>query len=350
MKFSVGYQFFDEYGNSFAESLCNIKQHIAEVYFSWLDTASCRSSLVNDRGQVYWEAQTVLEKDLKMLKENGIALNLLFNANCYGEKAISTYFQNYICSVVEHIQDTAGGLDSVTTTSPFVAKVVKQYFPEVKTRASVNMRIGSIKGMKYLADVFDGYYLQRDYNRDLKHIEKLKNWTDENNKSLHLLANSGCMQFCSAQTFHDNAVSHEKEIAEISNKKDFCVSACWEYYKKKENWAELLQNTWIRPEDIHHYEPYFSVLKLATRMTNRPLNVIKAYINGGYRGNLLDLLEPNHTSLLNGYYLSNSRFPNDWFDKTTNCKKECESCTYCNEVLKTILCEYDKAEDITSSI
>jgi collagenase-like PrtC family protease len=344
MKFSVGYQFFDEYENSFSKSLCEIAPHIEEVYFPWLDSATCRSSLINENGHTHWQAQEALEQDLKMLKQNGIELNLLLNANCYGEKAVSNYFQNYVCSIIEHIQDIAGGLDTVTTTSPFVAKVVKQYFPSIKTRASVNMRIGTIKGMQYLSDLFDGFYLQRDYNRDFERIKKIKAWADSNNKSLHILANSGCMRFCSAQTFHDNTVAHEKELCEINNKNDFTIAMCWDYYKNKENWVSLLQNTWIRPEDIHHYETYFSSVKLATRMTNRPLNVIKAYSKGEYRGNLLDLFEPNHSSLLGELYLSNKKFPKDWFEKSSKCKGECENCNYCEGVLKEIL---TKQEEVT---
>jgi len=199
--------------------------------------------------------------------------------------------------------------------------------------------------MQYLADLFDAFYLQRDYNRDLEHIKKLKIWADSNSKGLHLLANSGCMRFCSAQTFHDNAVAHEKEMCEINNKKDFTISRCREYYRKRENRVSLLQNTWIRPEDIHRYEPYFSSVKLATRMTSRPLNVIKAYIKGSYTGNLLDLLEPNHSSFLGNMYLSNKKFPGDWFEKSSTCGGECESCNYCEKVLKTILTEYQECNE-----
>lgn len=272
-----------------------------------------------------------------MLKSHGIKLNLLLNANCYGEKAVSRYLKNYVCSIVEHISDIAGALDFVTTTSPFIASIVRDEFPEVRTRASVNMRIGSIKGMEYLADIFDGFYVQRDYNRNLHHIRKLKEWTDAQGKTLHLLANSGCMRFCSGQVFHDNVVAHEKGLQEMINVRGFKASICWDYYGKEENWVSLLQNTWIRPEDIQHYEGLFSSIKLATRMTERPISVIKAYVRRRYRGNLLDLFEPNHTHLLNGYYIDNSAFPKDWFDKTSNCDGECYDCDYCRHVLADVL-------------
>lgn len=45
------------------------------------------------------------------------------------------------------------------------------------------------------------------------------------------LANSGCMNFCSGQTFHDNLVAHEREINEIVNINRESSSLCWDYYK-----------------------------------------------------------------------------------------------------------------------
>jgi len=272
-----------------------------------------------------------------MFKGHGIKLNLLFNANCYGAKSVSTYLKNHVQSVIEHIQDDAGGLDSVTTTSPFIAQTVKESFKEVKTRASVNMRIGNIKGMQYMEDLFDGFYIQRDFNRQMEYIRTVKDWTDSCGKTLHLLANSGCMRFCSGQIFHDNVVAHERDIMERQNQDGFKAAGCWNYYAKKENRVSILQNTWIRPEDLHHYEELFPSVKLATRMTSRPMAVIRAYINRKHCGNLLDLLEPNHTALLQGRHINNRKFPADWFARTSTCNGICHKCSYCGAVLDSVL-------------
>ena len=349
MKFSVGYQFFDEHGMPFSDSICSMKECIEEVYFPWLDAESCRSSLINEGGKINWDAQTFLENDLDMLRSHGIKLNLLFNANCYGEKSVSNYLKNYVVSIIDHIIEVAGGLEFVTTTSPFIASIIKEQYSNIQTRASVNMRIGSIKGMQYSSQFFDGFYVQRDYNRNFEHIREMKTWADQNGKKLYLLANSGCMKFCSGQTFHDNVVAHEKGINEMNNVDGFKAAVCWDYYTQKENWVSLLQNTWIRPEDIYHYEDLFSSVKLATRMTSRPLAVVKAYINGKYNGNLLDLMEPNHSKLLGEYYLSNRRFPKDWFDKITSCSGNCHLCDFCNKVLEKVLVKTEEVCAYTDS-
>jgi collagenase-like PrtC family protease len=336
MKFAVGYQMMEDEEQSFADIIMRYKEHIEEVYFSWLNMTSGRASVNIRRGFVDWKAQQKLENDLIRLREQGIKLDILFNANCYGGKAVSKYLANNIYSILEYLKEAVGGVDIVTTTSPAVAHTVKQNFPEIEVRASVNMRIGTVKGMSYLAHLFDSFYVQREYNRDFHKIIELREWAENNNKKLLILANSGCMNFCSGQTFHDNLVAHEAEIDETDNIPDWTPHACWNYYKDMNNWDSILQNSWIRPEDLHHYEKYFPVVKLATRMHSNPEMVIRAYVKRQYHGNILDLFEPAFGALLAPYIIDNSKFPENWFNKTSECDKKCHKCDYCKSVLNKV--------------
>lgn len=106
---------------------------------------------------------------------------------------------------------------------------------------------------------------------------------------------------------------------------DDAPALCWRYYRRKENWGTFLQNSWVRPEDVHHYEPYFSVMKLTTRMHANPRMVIRAYCEGTFSGNLPDLLEPGHGPLFAPYIVDNTRFAKDWFVRTTRCDKNVTS-------------------------
>ena len=218
------------------------------------------------------------------------------------------------------------------------------YFPNIEVRSSVNMKIGTVKGMEYLADLFDSFHVQRDYNRDLARLKELKEWADAAGKKLILLANSGCFAHCSGQTFHDNLVAHEAEICEVNNLRDFTPYVCWRALKKRENWHMLLENTWIRPEDIHHYEGLFDTVKLATRMHALPGLVIGAYARGYHVGNLLDLFEPGFGPALAPYIIDNTAFPKDWFERTTNCNKQCHTCAYCRSVLERVLLNTEKGD------
>ncbi len=339
MKFAVGYQLADQDEESFVDIVRDYREHIAEIYFPWPGMSSGRSAMGRGRGMVDWRAQTALEHDLVAFRDMGVKLDLLFNANCYGDKAVSQYLENQVGSLLEHLAQTVDGVDIVTTTSLAIARTVKHHFPDIDVRASVNMRIGRIQAMEYIKGLFDSFYVQRDFNRNLAQVKRVKAWAGRNNKGLCLLANSGCLRFCPGQTFHDNLVAHEEEIAETRNIEGWNPHVCWNLYKQRENWHALLQSTWIRPEDLHHYDGLFDVIKLATRMHQHPRMVIHAYVNRSYHGNLLDLFEPGFGQALAPAWINNTAFPDDWFARTSTCGQRCDECGYCEQVLRKVLQE-----------
>lgn len=337
MKFAVGYQLSSE-EFSFIDTITPYINKIAEVYFPWMDSASGRAVMTRRRGYTNWHAQRILERDLCELKKRGILLDVLFNASCYGKDAISQHLTNTIHSTLDYLEDLVDGVDIVTTTSPAIAHIVKsRKGKEVRVRASVNMRIGTIKGMQYVSHLFDEFYIQREYNRDLDRISELSKWANSNGKKLYMLANSGCLNFCSGQIFHDNMVAHEEELDEQQNITGFQAHMCWNYLSNRESWVSLLQNSWIRPEDLHNYEPWFDVVKLATRMHSSMERVLDAYCSGRFYGNLLTLFEPGFAKALYPNYMDNTKFPSDWFKKTTTCHKNCHECDYCKNVLDNVL-------------
>lgn len=303
MKYSVGYQLREQ--PDFLECIIANKEHISEVYFSWGDFANGRNNQLRQMGLTPWEAQLKQEAELRWLSEEGLKFNLLFNATCYGKDSQSKAFFAKIGETVTYIQEKMG-LKSITTTSPLIAKFIKENFEEIDVRASVNMSIGTIEGMDYVGEYFDSYYLKREFNRDFDKIAELKAWCDKNGKILYALANSGCLNNCSAHVFHDNLVSHESEIAAMDNGYAF-EGICRKYLAKGENAHALLDYTsFIRPEDVKLYEGIFPAMKLATRVSMYPVKILKAYIEkSAHTGSVLDLLEPNHTGLFYPYLLEN---------------------------------------------
>ncbi|HON04788.1 MAG TPA: hypothetical protein P5065_01575 [Candidatus Ratteibacteria bacterium] len=330
IKFSVGYQLMDE-EKIFLDIVKKFRKKIDEVYFAWLNLPSGRGPIADKIGYINWEAQKQIEYELKQFKKLGIKLNLLLNASCWGDLSLSTVLANNVISIIDYLgQET--GIDSITAFSPVIAYTIKKNFPDIEIRASVNMRIGTITAMEQIAELFDSFVMQREYNRDFQRIEILKNWCKKNGKKLSILANSGCINFCPVQTFHDNVISHEIEVFSKTNIMKDIPGNCWTYYKKRENWNTLLCNSWIRPEDIHYYADFFPVVKLATRINPEPEKVIEAYCIEKYKGNLLDILEPSHSGLLFPYIIDNTKFPDDWFLKSAACGKNCEECCYCKNV------------------
>lgn len=336
VRFSVGYRLPDENG-SFVDLVREFRRHVEEVYFAWGDLPSGRSPMTTRLGYTDWTAQRQLESDLVDLRKMDIRLTLLLNANCYGRHAVSRFLENQVRSVLDHLGELTGGVHTVTTTSPAVARTVKTNFPDTAVRASVNMRIGTVHGMQYVAELFDSFHVQRDMQRNLDWLREFSEQARAMGKTVVLLANSGCLRFCSGQTFHDNLVAHEAEISETLNMSDWDPHVCWNWFRDRRNWPSILQATWVRPEDVAHYAPVVSMVKLATRMHGRPRLVLQAYTSGRFRGNLLDLLEPGFSPAFAPWIVDNSRFPGDWFRVTSTCDGCCHTCTYCAEVLDRVL-------------
>jgi len=336
--FSVGYQLRED--DLFLNAVLDNKNAVSEIYFAWDDFPNGRNTLSGSELYKY----TAIKKqaaDFEKIKAAGIRFNLLLNANCYGADAQSRQFFMKIGDTVDYLISEYG-LSGVTTTSPLIGKFLKQNFPEIDVRASVNIGIENTDGMDYIADYFDSYYLKREYNRDIKRLKEAKDWCNNNGKKLYGLANSGCLNFCSAHTFHDNLVAHENEVAARDNAYDF-EGQCYNYLSKEKKRREWLRITnFIRPEDVGFYEEFFDGLKLATRVNRNPARIINSYASGNFSGNIPEILEPNHSGLFYPFVIENKKIPKGFTEKVTQCDKQCDSCGYCRKVLENSIISLEK--------
>ena len=333
-KLSVGYQYREE--RPFSRVIEDYADRIESVYFPWVDMPTGRSMIAGFDGYYDYSLQEALVKDLESIKNMGIGLNLLFNANCYGEDAMSQVLRGRVCSVLDYLGERDLLPQSVTTTSPAIAHIIKEQYEDISLTASVNMKIGTVKGMQYVAHLFDGYCIAKECNRDLERLRTIKSWAEENGKKITMLANSGCMRDCSGQIFHDNMVAHEAEISKQKNI-DFLPYMCYTYLKDPKHYVSVLQNTWVRPEDISRYEGLVDTVKLATRSHQLPGMVIGAYARGWYAGNLLDLFEPSYSPAFAPFVVDSAKIPKDFWGHTTACSKNCHQCNYCEKVMNSAL-------------
>jgi collagenase-like PrtC family protease len=320
-KLAVGYQLPDL--NRFASIVAAFRPAIGEVYFPWLGVPGGRGLSIATEAE-----QEEMETDLAAICGLGVRLNLLWNATCYGGQAVSVALEKQVLDSVRRLRGSLG-LDAVTTTSLFVAAVLREHVPEVEVRASVNMGIGSVSGPRYVRDYFDGFYLGRELNRYPERIRPLRRWCDQNDKKLYLLANSGCLKHCSAHAFHDNLVSHEHELGQQENRWPGFRGICWEHYAAADNRAAFLtDSTWVRPEDLAPYDGLVDGIKLATRQHRDPATVIAAYAERAFDGNMLSLCEPDFSALA---FFDNRRFPSDWAERFARLPED-ELEAYCKEV------------------
>lgn len=337
MKYMAGYQL--QKSGAFIREIIKQKAHIHEVYFSWGAQPSGRGQTVRKEGLMPHEALEIQAQELKLLSDSGISLNLLLNANCYGRDSLSRAFLMDTGDLIDHL-GSRYALTSATTTSPVLAHFIRRNFEGLEVRASVNMEIGSTEAMEYLADDFDSFYYKRELNRDIPHLARLKKWCDANGKQLYMLANSGCLNNCPARQFHDNLVAHETEIAKMDNGAEF-RSLCSRFDAQRPM-NILSRLNFVRPEEMALYEPYVTAAKLATRVSPRPEAILRAYVQGSFRGNVLELTEPAHAAAFLPAIAANDRLPSDFSQHVAHCAKNCESCNYCTDALKNALVTLDE--------
>lgn len=341
MNLFVGYQFRPDL--RFVNTIIENKQHIKEVYFSWPSIPNGRNSTAVKYGVSEWELLERQKKDLEKIAQAGIGLNLLLNGNCYGKNSLARKFYENIGNLIDDLMRNYG-IGSVTTTSPVIAKFIKNNFPTLEVRASVNMEIGTIEGVEYLSEWFDGFYAKRELNRRPKELKVFADRCHEVGKKVYMLANSGCLNYCSARQFHDNLVAHEDEIAYIDNAYNF-HGVCREFLNNEKNRMDLLRiSNWVRPEDLEKYTNYVDGIKLATRVSNYPEMILRSYISGNYSGNLLQLMEPDFSGIYPNMVLDNHSLPDDFYDQITDCSKNCEVCGKCRSYMMKALKELPEAQ------
>ena len=225
------------------------------------------------------------------------------------------------------------GIPVITVGTLELCRFVKKFYPEFHIVMSITYGTNSKKKLRKVESAkadsvyLDGVFVNRNFKllRSLVRLSKIE---------CKLYANMSCISHCPVVNKHYKVFAGpQSDLTRLKN--DAFFAGCSLIKLKKP--IEWIQMPWIRPEDMHHYEAWFDVVKLATRMHNRPRRVLGSYIRGKTTGNLLDLTEPGFGSLLPGGILESHRFPEDWFDKTTTCNRKCHNCDYCRDVFQDAL-------------
>ncbi len=333
-KYAFGYYFDKRGGFTFRDLVEEYAPFLKEVYFPWPGLLSAREL---DKDIVPLRKKLV--DDLKFCRSKGLALDLLVNATCYGDTALTAAQREDYFGHLKELSSFGLMPEIVTTTSPYIATITKKFDASVDRRASVNMRLNSTLAMEYVAETFDSFYLCRDLQRDLPTVKMFAEWGKKNGKKICMLANSGCLRNCPWQTFHETLLAHDfrhikGEIMKLDMPSTLCVGIV-----QSKQYEEILRASWIRPEDLYRYEPYVSVFKLSTREADRPDLILKAYTSRSFNGDLLVLLDPGFSFLVRPNVFDNNAFPKEWSEGKIagKCAANCTHCGKCTEVLNLVL-------------
>ena len=107
---AAGYQHFAD-GAPFAEIALR-HASVKEVYFPWVGEPSGRPKLGFEEEDDAAELEAALRRDLTRLRNAGVRLDLLLNANCYGAEAMGRKLEKRISDILTSfiLGPQAGGL------------------------------------------------------------------------------------------------------------------------------------------------------------------------------------------------------------------------------------------------
>ena len=160
-KLAVGW--FDNV--SFTETCAPYVPRLKEVFFAW-------PGVIASRPMDDWtpERRARIVADLTWARAHGIELDAIFNANCYGDIALSETLADHVTEKLKEMDAVGLFPEHLTTTSPFIATVVRQRFPSVKIRFSINMDIASTSALSYVDELYDEFYAGRNDHRRLDYV------------------------------------------------------------------------------------------------------------------------------------------------------------------------------------
>ena len=346
-KFAVGHFLTERPDDpkSFLELAKRYADRLREVYFAWPGLLNGRPTGLKKEN----EEERIIS-DMQYCRKHGMKLDLLANATCYGEKACTADQRHQLTGIVERLASEGLYPEIITTTSPYIAKLFKVTYPDIEVRASVSMRLRNTLAFEYLAPLFDSYYICRDVQRDLPTFHTMAAWCRDHGKKLCMLANSGCVRNCPWQVFHETLLSH-KFITVLPEMLEQNIELiCNHIFMKKRMLSEFMRCTWIRPEDIHVFEPELETIKLSTREAKYPHEIVAAYVSGDYDGDLLRLMDPYHGFSVRPNRIDNKSFPADWVTSgiAAKCAENCTHCGKCEEIMRNAL-KYDVNHNVRAS-
>lgn len=296
------------------------------------------------------------------LQKDSVKFNYLLNGTCYGNREFN---QEYRRKFINFIRDLKSrGIYGVTIGNLFLMEAVRESVPDIKIFASVLLEIDNLTRLEQASKAGADYVcLSKTL---LKNFEGLENIAKFKPKGIGLifLANDPCLHNCSYTNYHNNLLSHfTTEGGEYVN---YCRLHCNQEFSRDPR--KVISASFIRPEDIKVYSDMgFNLFKLCERKqtTSWNINVVEAYIQGSYNGDLADLMAPWNN--IGGKYpfpeiikpkdlkkngfdkirsslrfepSINNKAMDDYLDfwrkvKRNGCSNEsCDVCNYCLEIAK----------------
>lgn len=291
------------------------------------------------------------------LHQNGIEFNYVINSTVSDGREYTEEGRKSIVNFVKNLLEL--GVDSFTITSSYYMILLKNHFPNIKINASICNEIDNVqKARQFELAGANVLVLNRDVNRNFKMLKAIK---DNTSAELKVLCTTPCVFRCQDVHYHANlssTLSNElQRYMPIDEKNSISHTSVNCLMKKLVHLEENIKSPWIRPEDMKYYEEIgVSLFKIDGRDRSAEYNIeiVKAYLNQAFDGNLLYLMKTGYPKDLTSIRENNctdylrlgidnrdlDRFLEPFVKGTITCDNGCEKCQYCKRISEKII--YDK--------
>lgn len=236
----------------------------------------------------------------------------------------------------------AGVLDGLVYADHYLLTALSEAAPTLASGLtaipSVNFRLDSAERalalLDYVADTRfrppAALVLDRPLARDTRRlagiVARLRAVCPE--VRLGLLVNEGCLFACPFRAAHEARIAlaglRPVRLGDDGNERLGCLRL---FFEKP---GRLFASPFVRPEDVGRLEGLADFCKLSGRTRGPAVlaEVAGAYFAGGYRGNLLWLLD-TLSGLSGRLWVENAALPADFFERTDGCSRRCDVCGVC---------------------
>jgi collagenase-like PrtC family protease len=232
------------------------------------------------------------ERHVENARSKGIGFNYLLNPACMDNREFTRQGQREIEALLEYVE--SAGVSAVTISLPFLLPLIKKRHPGLKVRVGVYARVDGVTKARFWEDggadciTLESLSVNRDFGLLAALRKALK-------IELQLIVNANCQLFCPLSGQHMVNLSHASQRGHPSRgfMLDWCAMKC--SYDKLKDPAQYMRSEFIRPEDLGLYRDLgYDSFKVLERGAPTPVLAkrVKAYSDGRYEGNLLDLIQP----------------------------------------------------------
>ncbi|GMU59885.1 MAG: hypothetical protein AMXMBFR34_16480 [Myxococcaceae bacterium] len=230
-----------------------------------------------------------LEKTVQDAHRRGLEFNYLLNSSSMNNVEFTTKGQRELNSLLEWLCEAQ--VDSVTVSNLFFLRLIKKRYPQLKVRISAHRETDNARKARFWEDngadciVISETTIHREWAvlRAMREAVKV---------DLSLIVNNWCRQDCAIASNHAVLLSNASREGSQHFPLDYCSVYCNAW--RLEEPVNYVRANWIRPEDIRHYVDLgYTNFKIVERNTPTALLGlrVRAYAQGRYDGNLLDLVQ-----------------------------------------------------------